>query len=106
MMIIFVKIRVQRGHWTTRVMGPPPSPAQNWGLLLYMKRTSDEEVRDIEDHVIEYLLEMVKIPSIQKKLLCFVCNRKSRDNKHDIQDCVQNVEVFVQEDGSLRYIKG
>ena len=33
---------------------------RNWGLLLYMKRADPEEVRNIEDKVIEYLNESAR----------------------------------------------
>ena len=34
--------------------------SRNWGLLLYMKRADPEEVRNIEDKVIEYLNELAR----------------------------------------------
>ena len=71
-----------------------------------MTNTSDEEIRNIEHHIIEYLVKMAKSPSIQKKLTCFVCNRKSWDNKHNIQDCVQNVEVSIQGDRKFWVCQG
>ena len=35
-----------------------------------------------------------------------MCNRKARDNKHDIQDCFQIVEVSLREGGNLEFTKG
>ena len=78
---------------------------RNWGLLWYMKNARDEEVRNIEDQIIDYLIETAKLPRNQTQLCCFMCNRKARDNKHDIQDCFQIVEVSLKEDGNLEYTK-
>ena len=71
-----------------------------------MKEVSSEEFCHIKDQIIEYLVKTAKLSGIQKKLTCFMCNRQTRDNKHNIKDCVQNVDVFIQVDGSLRYTKG
>ena len=35
-----------------------------------------------------------------------MCERQSRDNKHNIKDCIHNVEVSMGRDGSLHYAKG
>ena len=43
---------------------------------------------------------------LQEQLTCFVCNRKSQDNSHNIKGCFGIVEVILQDDGSLRYIQG
>ena len=71
-----------------------------------MKNAREEDVQNIEDQIIDYLIETAKLPRNQTQLCCFVCNRKARDNKHDIQDCFQIVEVSLKEDGNLEYTKG
>ena len=69
---------------------------RTWGLLLYMKRASLEEVRNIKDHIGEYLSETTKTPSERRMLNCFVCGRQARGSNHNIKDCIQIAEVSLQ----------
>ena len=70
-----VEIVLKEGHVHSKQKKVVPS---NWGLLLYMKRASPEEVRDIEDRIGAYLTEATKTPSKQRLLACFVCGRQAR----------------------------
>ena len=78
---------------------------RNWGLLLYMKRADPEEVRNIEDKVIEYINESAQGTTSQNRTTCFVCGRLSRGHNHNVKDCIQIVDVLLQADGQLRYTK-
>ena len=49
-----VEIVLKEGHFHKKCKKVVP---HNWSLLLYMKRASAEEVRNIEDHISEYLSE-------------------------------------------------
>ena len=71
-----------------------------------MERVGSEEVCFIEDKIIEYLAMKAKPVSLQEQLTCFVCNRHSQENKHNIKVCFETVEVILQDDGSLRYVQG
>ena len=52
-----VEIVLKEGHSHKKSKKVVP---HNWGLLLYMKRASSEEVHDIEDHIGQYLSETLK----------------------------------------------
>ena len=97
-----VQIVLKEGHFHKKCKKVVP---RNWGLLLYMKRASAEEVRNIEDHIGEYLSETLKGPSEQRTLNCFVCNRQARGSNHNIKDCIQIAKVSLQTNGHLRYTK-
>ena len=77
----------------------------NWGLLLYMKRAEPEEVCNIEDKVIEYLNESARASTSQVRTTCFVCGRQARGHNHNVKDCIQIVDVSLQANGQLRYVK-
>ena len=68
-----------------------------------MKEASAEEVNDIENQVIEYLIEVAKTPANRRPLKCFVCGRKARGNSHNIKDCIEIVDVSMQVNESLCY---
>ena len=70
-----------------------------------MKRANSEEVRNIEDHISEYLSETLKVPSERRMLNCFVCGRQARGNNHNIKDCIQIAEVSRQVNRHLWYAK-
>ena len=70
-----------------------------------MKRASAEEVRNIEDHISEYLSETLKGSSERRMLNCFVCDRQARGSNHNIKDCIQIDEMSLQTDRHLRYAK-
>ena len=78
----------------------------NWDLLLYMKKTDPEEVRNIENKVIEYLNESATGSTNRMQIICFVCNRQARGNNHNIKDCIQIVDVSLRANGQMRYVKG
>ena len=46
--------------------------APNWGLRLCMERVSSEEVHQIEDKIIEYMVMKTRPRAEQKELKCFV----------------------------------
>ena len=52
-----VEIVLKEGHSHKKSKKVVP---RNWGLLLYMKRASLEEVRDIKDHIGQYLSKTLK----------------------------------------------
>ena len=97
-----VQIVLKEGHLHKKRKKVVP---RNWGLLLYMKRASAEEVRNIEDRIGKYLSETLKGSSERRMLNCFVCNRQARGSNHNIKDCIQIGEVSLQTDGHLRYAK-
>ena len=97
-----VEIVLKEGHSHKKSKKVVPC---NWGLLLYMKRASLEEVRDIEDHISQYLSETLKPSAARRTLNCFVCGRQARGSNHNIKDCMQIAEVSLQGNGQLRYAK-
>ena len=72
---------------------------------MYMKRASPEQVRDIKDHIGQYLSETLKPSTARKMLNCFVCGRQARGSNHNIKDCMQIAEVSLQGNGQLQYAK-
>ena len=97
-----VEIVLKEGHSHKKSKKVVP---RNWGLLLYMKRASLEEVRNIEDRIGQYLSETLKPSAAQRTLNCFVCGRQARGSNHNIKDCMQIAEVSLQGNGWLRYAK-
>ena len=65
-----VEIVLKEGHAHKKSKKVVP---RNWGLLLYMKRASLEEVHDIKDHIGQYLSETLKPSGTRRTLNCFVC---------------------------------
>ena len=97
-----VEIVLKEGHSHKKSKKVVP---RNWGLLLYMKRASPEEVCDIEDHIGQYLSKTLKPSAARKMLNCFVCGRQARGSNHNIKDCMQITEVLLQGNEQLRYAK-
>ena len=97
-----VEIVLKEGHSHKKSKKVVP---HNWGLLLYLKRASLEEVRDIEDRICQYLSETLKPPAARRMLNCFVCGRQARGSNHNIKDCMQIAEVSLQGNGQLWYAK-
>ena len=97
-----VEIVLKEGHSHKKSKKVVP---HNWGLLLYMKRASLEEGRDIEDHISQYLSKTLKPSATRRTLNCFVCGRQARGNNHNIKDCMQIAEVSLQGNGQLRHAK-
>ena len=97
-----VEIVLKEGHSHKKSKKVVP---HDWGLLLYMKRASLEEVCDIEDHISQYLSETLKPSAARRMLNCFVCGRQARGSNHNIKDCMQIAEVSLQGNGWLRYVK-
>ena len=42
----------------------------------------------------------------RKRKTCFVCGRQGRGLNHNVKDCIQIVDVSLQLDGWLQYVKG
>ena len=70
-----------------------------------MKKVDPEEGRNIENKVIEYLNESAKGSTSQMQTICFVRSRQARGNNHNIKDCIQIVDVSLQENGWMQYVK-
>ena len=97
-----VEIVLKEGHSHKKSKKVVP---RNWGLLLYMKRASLEEGHDIEDHIGQYLSEILKPSATRRMLNCFVCGRQARDSNHNIKDCMQIAEVSLQGNRWLWYAR-
>ena len=91
-----VEIVLKTGHNHDKQRKVVP---RNWGLLLYLKQADSEEMRDIEDHICEYLAKATKTPNKQRLIPCFVCGRQARGNSHNIKDCIQIADVSLQTNG-------
>ena len=98
-----VEVVYKIGHKHSR---QKKTSVRNWGLLLYMNRVNPEEVRNIEDKVIEYMNESAQATTSRNCTTCFVCSQLFRGHNHNVKDCIQIVDVLLQANGQLRYTKG